>query len=42
VDAEQGGGAALVAFAMLQHLGEQGDFHFTQDNLIDIISLAAI
>jgi len=42
VDAEQGGGAALVAFAMAQDLGEQRDFHFAQDALIDIIGKMAV
>jgi len=42
VDAEQGGSAAVVAFAVLQDLGEQRDFHFAQDNLVDIIGLMTV
>jgi len=42
VDAEQGSSAALIAFAVFQDLGEQRDFHFAQDNLVDIIGLMAV
>jgi len=42
VDAEQAGGAALVAITVVKDLGEQWDFHLAQDNLVDIIGLMAV
>ena len=42
VDAQQGGGTALVAFAVVQHFHEQRDFHFTQHDFVDVVGVAAI
>jgi len=42
VDTEEVGCTALVAFAMLQHLREQRDFHLAQNHLIDIITLRTV
>ena len=42
MDAEQIGGAALVAFAVVQHFDEQGDFDFAQHDAVQVIGGAAI
>jgi hypothetical protein len=34
MDAEHGGGAALVAFAVVQHFDEQRDLEFAQGDLV--------
>jgi len=39
---EEGRGAALITLAMLQDFREQRDFHFAQNDLVDIILSGAI
>lgn len=42
MDAQHGGGAALVAVAVLQHFDEQRDFQFAQRDLVEVVGAAAI
>ena len=42
MDAEHRRGAALVAVAMAQHFGEQGNFEFAQCDLVQVLGVAAI
>src|SRR5690606_5651088 len=42
VDAEHGGGAALVAFAVVEHFHEQRDLEFAQGDVVQVLGVAAI
>src|SRR5690606_11719159 len=42
VDAQAGGGAALVALAVRQHFAQQRHFHFPQHQLVQVVGVAAV
>src|SRR5690606_38350927 len=42
VDPEHRCRAALVALAVVQHFGEQGDFEFAQCDLVEVVGTATI
>ena len=42
VDAEDGGGAALVARRVVEHGAEQGFFDFAQDEVVEVGRLVAV
>ncbi len=42
MDAQQVRGAALVAFAVVQHFDEQWDFDFAHHDIVQIVGATAI